>query len=192
MIAPEVAALAFDTALLMPLARRAELGGKPPVRAERHEPNRLLPPVATQDLADRTGKIVIAQQVEHPAEVFERVLVRLQKRLLCGVQVGPVECRAAGHRAHGENLHLGPLVAEIDPGFIPVDLSLLSPTVALRHERLAPQQSHLTFALADVVAHRRLSDRGVREFPSGSGDECAVPCGAAYAGRGDPRRAPAR
>jgi hypothetical protein len=27
------------------------------------------------------------------------------------------------------------------------DLGLLSPTVALRHERLAPQQSHLTFAL---------------------------------------------
>ena len=44
------------------------------------------------------------------------------------------------------------------------DLGLLSPTVALRHERLAPQQSHLTFALVDVVAHRRLSDRGVREF----------------------------
>jgi hypothetical protein len=46
-----------------------------------------------------------------------------------------VERRATGHRAHGENLHLGSLVAEIDPGFIPVDLSLLSPTVALRHER---------------------------------------------------------
>jgi hypothetical protein len=31
MVAPEVAALAFDTALLMPLAGRVELGGKPPV-----------------------------------------------------------------------------------------------------------------------------------------------------------------
>jgi hypothetical protein len=90
--------------------------------------------------------------------------MRLQKRLLCGMQVGPMERRAAGHRAHGENLNLGSLVAEIDPGFIPVDLSLLSPIVTLRHERLAPQQSHLTFALADVVAHRRLSDRRVREF----------------------------
>jgi hypothetical protein len=33
-----------------------------------------------------------------------------------------------------------------------------------RRTRLAPQQSQLTFALADVVAHSRLSDRRVREF----------------------------
>src|SRR5271165_3268690 len=60
--------------------------------------------------------------------------------------------------------HLGPLVAEIDPGFVPVDLGFLRPTVTLRHERFPPYQTHLAFAFADVVAHRRLSDRGVREF----------------------------
>ncbi len=56
------------------------------------------------------------------------------------VQVGPVERRTAGHQAHGEHLDLGPLVGEIDPGLIPVDLSFLRPTVALRHERLSPQR----------------------------------------------------
>lgn len=34
----------------------------------------------------------------------------------------------------------------------------------MRHEGLPPQQPHLAFALADVVAHRQLSDRGVREL----------------------------
>ena len=135
MVAPEVAAFAFNAALLVPLAGRAELRGKPPMRAERHEPHRLLPPVAAQDLAHRTGQIVVAQQLKHAAEVGEGVLVRLEERLLRRMQVGPVERRPAGHRAHREHLHLGPLVAEIDPGLIPVDLRLLSPTVALRHAR---------------------------------------------------------
>jgi hypothetical protein len=62
------------------------------------------------------------------------------------------------HRSHARR------VAYSGGKLIPIDLGLLSPTAALRHERLAPQQSHLTFALVDVVAHRRLSDRGVREF----------------------------
>ena len=165
MVSSEVAAFAFNAALLMPLARRAELRGKPPMRAERDEPHRLLPPIAAQDLAHRTGQIVVAQQVKYAAEVGEGVFVRFQERLLRGVQVSTVERRAAGHRAHREHLHLGPLIAEIDPGFIPVDLRLLRPTVTLRHERLAPFQPHLPFALAHVVAHRRLSDRGVRELP---------------------------
>src|ERR1700712_2411706 len=164
MIAPEVAAFALNAALLMPRARRAELGGKPPMRAERHKPNRLLAPIATQDLAHRAGQIVVAQQVEHTAEVSEGVLMCLQECLLGGVQVGSMECRATGHRAHGKYLDLGPLVAEIDPGFIPVDLRLLSPTVTLRHERLAPQKAHLVFTLADVVAHRRLSNGRVGEL----------------------------
>ena len=163
-VAPEIAAFAFNATLLVTLARRAELRGKPPVRAERHEPHRLLPPIAAQDLAHRTGQIVVAQQVKYAAEVGKGVLVRFEERLLCRVQVGPVERRPAGHRAHREHLHLGPLVAEIDPGFIPVDLSFLSPAVTLRHERLAPQQPHLAFALAHMVAHRRLGDRGVGEF----------------------------
>jgi hypothetical protein len=60
-----------------------------------------------------------------------------------------------------QNLDLGPLIAEIDPSFIPVDLSFLSPTVALRNERLPPLQTHLPFARPDMVAHRRFGHRGV-------------------------------
>jgi hypothetical protein len=90
-VTSEVAAFALDAALLMPFARRAKLGGKPPMRAERHEPHRLLPPMAAQDLAHRTRQVVVAQQPEHAAEVVERQLMRLQERLLRRVQVGAVE-----------------------------------------------------------------------------------------------------
>ena len=163
-VAPEIAAFAFNAALLVPLARRAELGGKPPVRAERQEPHRLLPPVAAQDLANRTGQIVVAQQVEYAAEIGERLLVGFQECLLRRMQVGAMERRSAGHRPHREHLHVGPLVAEIDPGFIPVDLRLLSPAIALRNERLPSRQTRLPLALAHVVAHRRLRHRGVGEL----------------------------
>jgi hypothetical protein len=37
-------------------------------------------------------------------------------------------------------------------------------SVALRHERLAQRETHLPLALPDVVAHRRLSHRGVRKL----------------------------
>jgi hypothetical protein len=90
--------------------------------------------------------------------------MRFEKRLLCRMQISTMERRPAGHRSHREDLHPGPLVTEIDPGLIPVDLGFLSPTVTLRHKRLPPHQTHLAFALAHMVAHRRLGDRGVREF----------------------------
>src|ERR1700684_1001605 len=89
------------------------------------------------------------------------MLVRFQKGLLRRVQIGAVEGRPASHRAHGEYLDLGALVAEVDPGLIPVTLRFLRPTVTLRHECLPPQKTHLMFALTDVVAHRRLSERDV-------------------------------
>src|SRR6516165_1283644 len=148
----------------MPFAGRAELRGKPPMRAERHEPHRLLPPVAAQDLAHSTRQIVIAKQPEHAAKVGKSVLVRFEKRLLCRMQISAVERRPAGHRSHRKHLHTRSLVAEIDPGFIPVDLSFLSPDVTLRYKRLPPHQTHLAFALAHMVTHHRLGDRGVSEF----------------------------
>ncbi len=165
MVAPEVAALALNATLFMTLARRAELGRKPPVRAERHETHRLLPPVAPQDLAHRTRQVVVAQQPEHAAEVGERQLVRFQECLLRRVPVGAVERSPARHRAHRKHLQLGPLVPKIRPRLIPVHLRLLAPGVALRHKRLAQHQAHLPLALAHVVAHRRLSDRSARELP---------------------------
>jgi len=83
--------------------------------------------------------------------------VRFQERLLRRVRIGPVERRPTAHRAHREHLQPGPLAAQIGPGLIPVHLSLLAQTVALRHERLAPDQAHGALARADMVAHRGLS-----------------------------------
>ncbi len=164
-VAPEIAALSLNAAFLMPLAGGAELRGKPPVRAERHEPHRLLPPMTAQDLAHGTRQVVMAQQVEHAAEAVERTLVRFQERLLRRVQVGAVERRPAGHRPHREHLHPGPFAAEVRPGLVPVDLRLLAPAVALRHEGLAQDQPHLALARPDMVAHRQLRDCSVRKLP---------------------------
>jgi hypothetical protein len=90
--------------------------------------------------------------------------MRLQERLLRRVQVGPVERRAAGHRAHREDLHPGPLAAKVGPGLIPIDLRLLAQAIALRHEGLAPHQAHRPLALPHVVAHRRLGHRSARKL----------------------------
>ncbi len=160
MVAPEIADLALNAAFLMPFAGRAELRGKSPMRAERHEPHRLLPPVPAQDLAHRARQVVVAQQPKHPAEVGEGPLMCLEERLLRRMQVGPVEGCAAGHRTHCEDLQPGSLAAEVRPGLVPVHLRLLAQAIALRHESLSPYQAQLPLALADVVAHRRLSQRG--------------------------------
>ena len=52
----------------------------------------------------------------------------------------------------------------IGPGLIPVHLRLVAQRVALRHERLALDQAHRALAGTDVVAHRRLSDPGIRKL----------------------------
>jgi hypothetical protein len=99
MVAPEITAFPFNATLLVTFTRRTELGGEPPVRAECHEPHRLIPPIATQDLAHRTRQIVVPQQVENAAEVGESLLVRFKERLL------RVACRWARWKA-------GPLAIE--------------------------------------------------------------------------------
>jgi len=139
-IAPEISAFSLNATLLMTLAGRTKFGDKPPMRAERQEPHRLLAPMAPQDLAYRTRQIVVAQQEKHTTEIIERQLVRLEKRLLRRVQIRPVKRRPARHRAHREHLHLAALTIKIDPGFITIDLRLLAQRIALRHERLTPQQ----------------------------------------------------
>ncbi len=115
-VAAEVAAFALDAALLVALARRAELGREAPMRSEGHEPGGLLAPMPAQDLAHRALEIVIPQEPEHPAEVGEGRLVGFEEGLLCGVEVGAMEGRATGHGADREHLHPGALAGEIDPG----------------------------------------------------------------------------
>src|ERR1035437_5631931 len=113
MVAAEVTAFSLNAALLMTLAGRAKFGGKAPMRAERHEPHRLLPPVAAQVLAHPTRQIVVAQQPEHAAEIIERMLVRFQERLLRRVQIRPVERRPAAHRADRKSTRLNSSHANI-------------------------------------------------------------------------------
>jgi len=103
--------------------------------------------------------------------------MRFEECLLCRMQVSPVKRRPAGHRPHREHLHPGPLVAEIDPGFIPVDLSFLGPAVTLRHKRFPAQQTQLAAPLAHMIAHRRLRDRDLGEFRQDAAIQtsCRVP-----------------
>jgi len=64
--------------------------------AERYEAHGFLSPVAPQNLAYCAFQIVVPQHPEYAAKVLKRQLVRLQKRLMSGVQIGPMKCRAAG------------------------------------------------------------------------------------------------
>ena len=105
-VATEVAAFAFDAALLVAAGRVAELALKPPVRSEGDEAARLLTAMSAQDLLHRTLQVVIAKHTKDAAEVGKRQLMRLEKCLLCGMSIGPMIGRAAGHRAHLEDLQL--------------------------------------------------------------------------------------
>ena len=82
MVAPEVAVLALDPALLVPGRRGAELRLERQCERKADEPDRLLAPVAAQNLAHGAGQVVVAQDPVDPAEVGEGVLVRLEEGLL--------------------------------------------------------------------------------------------------------------
>src|SRR5580693_7867120 len=69
MVAPEVSAFAFDSTLLVAASRVAELALKAPVRTEGDEAAGLFPPMAAQDLLDRTREVIVAKQPEDPAKV---------------------------------------------------------------------------------------------------------------------------
>ena len=179
MIAAEVADLALHAALLVPGRGRAELRLEPPVRTERDEPHRLFAAMAAQDLADRTGQVVVAQDPMDPAEVGEGVLVRLEERLLRGTRVGAVERRPARHAAHAEHLQLDPVAAELGGRLIPVDLSLRAPGIGLRHEGRTSLHAQRLPPLADMVADRRFRDRHTPAARPGSAGGSAGPCDAA-------------
>src|SRR5579884_1469721 len=83
---------------------------------------------------------------------FEQCLLRRSP-------IGTVKRTAAGHTAHTEQLQLLPRAIDIDISFVPVDLRLHTPVVALRHERLAFQKTQLPFPLADVLPHGRFGYR---------------------------------
>src|SRR5438309_5792443 len=164
MIAPEVAHFAFHSALLIPSRRIAELRLKAPVRAEGNEPLSLLPLIPAQNLLHRTLQVVVAQPPEHPAEELKRELVCFQKRLLGGVIVGAMKRSASRHRAHHEAIQLAQLARDFRESFVPINLSLAAPVVALRHKRLPFCHPQVLLATADVMTHGRFRHRDLGPF----------------------------
>ena len=163
----------LDATLFVSLAGRTELGGKAPVRAESDEPGGLFALMAAQDLLHRAGQVVEAQAVKDPAKPPECQLVGFQKRLLRGMRIDAVKGRAAGHRAHAEDVDLAALVialrgscreafvagVEIDPALVPIHLRFAAKLVGLRDKDLMSGKPHGDLALVDIAAHRRLGDR---------------------------------
>src|SRR5881396_1444032 len=175
MIAPEVAHFAFHSALLVSSRRIAELRLKAPVRAEGNEPLSLLPLIPAQNLLHRTLQVVVAQPPKHPAEELKRELVCFQKRLLGGVIVGAMKRSASRHRAHREAIHLAQLAHDFRESFVPINLCLAAPVVALRHERLPFCHPQLLLATADVMTHGRFHHCKLGPFRTNPlPDACAV------------------
>src|SRR5262249_7312619 len=84
------AGLALDATLLVRLRRRAEVACEAPVRAESDEPRGLLALMAAQDLLYRALQVIVPEQPKDSAKIMKRVLVGLEKRLLGGAMIGPM------------------------------------------------------------------------------------------------------
>src|SRR5216683_3880928 len=136
-IPPKVAVFILHTALLVSLPRRAEISCESPVRSERDKSRRLFPPVPAQDFLHRARQIVEAQFAKDSPKMVERKLVRLQKRLLRCVQIGPMKRPGARHAPHAEGLYLLSFPVHVHPGLVPVNLPFAAPTVGLRYKRLS-------------------------------------------------------
>src|SRR5947199_2456321 len=87
----EMPALLFHAALLIAAPGRAELALESAMRAEGDESLRLFSLVTAQNLLHRTLQIVESQDGEDPTKILKGQFVSLQKRLLAGVRVHPVE-----------------------------------------------------------------------------------------------------
>ena len=157
MVAAEVAHLAFYTAFLVSSSRIAELGVESPVRAKRHESFSLTTLVASQDLGNRKGQVVVAHSTKHATEELERLLLRLEERLLRRAGIASMECAPAGHAPYHQRLHLRQLATDPGVRLVPVHLSFIAPRVALRDEHLRMLQAELTLAPSNVPAHRRFA-----------------------------------
>ena len=90
--------------------------------------------------------------------------MRLQKRLLGGMQKRAVKGRAARHAAHRKHLQLGPFPAEIRVRLIPVHLRLNAPGIALRDKRLVCHQTQRDFPVVSVLTNRPFADLAFRHL----------------------------
>ena len=180
-IAPEVSSFSFDAALLVRLGRRAKLRLESPVRTEGNEASRLFPPMSAQNLLHRRGQVVIAKLAEHAAKVGERQLVRFQKRLLGGMQIGAVKRRSARHAAHRKHLQLDSLAAQIGIGFVPIDLRFHAPGITLRNAGLAHHQPSAIFRSCTYSRTVRSAILHIGQLAAESAPRCDAPCAAVCA-----------
>src|ERR1700741_211356 len=102
MIAPKVASLALNPALLVRLRRRAELALEAPMRTEDDEARHLLAAMTAQDPLHRALEVIVSEQPKDPAKIVEGVLMSLEKRLRRRALIRAMEGRAAEHAAHRE------------------------------------------------------------------------------------------
>ena len=127
------------------------------MRTEGNEAFRLLTAVTAQNPSHRTAQVVIAQRMKHTAEADEGQLMSFQKRLLRGTRIGAMERCAAVHAAHGEDLQLHSLTAEIGVGFIPINLRFCRWRITLRDEDFLFRHPQLSLAEAHILANPRLA-----------------------------------
>src|SRR6516225_3195188 len=153
MVPAKIAVFSFHPTLFMSLPGRAEFRFEPPVRAERDEAGRLLPPVAAQNFFHRSFQIVVPQDVKHAPEVMEAQLMRLQKCLLTGMEVGAMKCPGTGHAAQAKHMDSGLLSIDFCPHFIPVHLSFLPPGITLGNTNLVADLAELPFSFPHVSSN---------------------------------------
>src|SRR5437879_1002391 len=80
-----------------------------------------------------------------------------------------MESSATGHAPHAKQVGLLSLLGDVHKSFIPIHLSLLTPTIGLRNKRLLAGQSPLHRSLAHVATNRTLADfyfRHLRSHPA--------------------------
>jgi len=138
-IPAEITHLPFHAPFLMALGRRAERGLELPVRTKRDKARRFLPLVATENLLDRAGQIVVAQPSKYPTKIMKGVLVRVQKGLLGGARIGAMKRGPTGHASHHEHLRHLTLAGQINGRLIPVHLAFNPPVIALRDKDLGTE-----------------------------------------------------
>src|SRR5205085_7149084 len=130
--------------------RLTKLALESPVRTKRDEASCLFPPIALEDLLHGRRQVVVSEFAEDTMKEAEGQLMRLQKRLLCGVGEGAVERRSARHASHREHLQLRPLAGYIRVRLIPIHLGLYAPLITLRHERFVNQQAQTNLSLPTI------------------------------------------
>src|SRR5215472_11533193 len=99
--------------------------------------------MTAQDLLHRTLEVVVAKHTEDALKIGKGQLMRLEKRLRCGMSVSPMVGRTTGHRPHLEDLQLDALATQNRPGLIPIHLRFRAPRIALWYEYFAMFQSQL-------------------------------------------------